>query len=779
MPEYVESIHTDDRALFQGAVDQAIRTERRFEMAFRIVTADGPKRVISDGAPEFDEAGRVVRLTGTTREWSGDSIASEPARTRPLQNDSAADLTTVHKLEQTLDQILTNLARVVPYDQASVLLIEAGAARIVRAAGRQAPASPDMISVRRPIQQTPHLLRAATTGRFVVIPDTKTELGLDNLADGSWVRSRVTVPLVVDEETIGFLTVENASPGAFEPDQLGHIEASASQVAMTLENARLLTGSRRSVRELAALNRIQASINSTLELEWVLQLTMQEVQDLFGVEKCSLMLLDEQTNELFFQVALGSLADRQIRFNVNQGIAGWVVRSGQPALVNDVRADPRWYAEPDSVTGFTTRSIMAHPRKTRDKVLGVIELINKIDGTFNARQMELLDSISNSVAGAIENARLFGELNKAYQEMARTQGLIVESRNTLRTLVDGIDDTILIVDRDLRTVALNRAAAAQVGLDPRLAVGKFCYEILDRSDRPCSECPVNVTLDTRKPTLINRSRTGPDGKPRDFELRTYPLENQDGGVDRVIEIARDVTEQRKMEATLVQSAKLAAVGELAAGVAHEINNPLTAVYGNAQMLLRALEPDDPRYQMAELIERTGLRASKVVRNLLDFSRQEDYQFVPLDLNATIEDALALIVHQLQRNHIRVTKNLCDDLPPVNASASHLQTIWTNLLINARDAMGEQAEGDIQITTRIGEDGQSVLASFTDDGPGIAERDLARIFEPFFTTKPRGRGSGLGLYVSYMIVAHHNGTMQVTSQLGQGTTFIVSLPIAAE
>jgi two-component system NtrC family sensor kinase len=290
---------------------------------------------------------------------------------------------------------------------------------------------------------------------------------------------------------------------------------------------------------------------------------------------------------------------------------------------------------------------------------------------------------------------------------------------------------------------------------------------------------VNVTVESGKPTSINRSRIGTDGKAREIELRTYPLENQDGVIDRVIEIARDITERRKMEATLVQSAKLAAVGELAAGVAHEINNPLTAVYGNAQMLLRALEPGDPRYQMAELIERTGLRASKVVRNLLDFSRQEDYQFAPLDLNATIEDALALIIHQLRRDNIRVTKTLRNDLPPVNASASHLQTVWTNLLINARDAIGEQSEGNIQVTTRIGEDRQSVLASFTDNGPGIAERDIARIFEPFFTTKPRGRGSGLGLYVSYMIVAHHNGIMHVTSQVGHGTTFIVSLPIALE
>ena len=194
------------------------------------------------------------------------------------------------------------------------------------------------------------------------------------------------------------------------------------------------------------------------------------------------------------------------------------------------------------------------------------------------------------------------------------------------------------------------------------------------------------------------------------------------------------------------------------------------------MLLRALEPEDARYQMAQLIERAGLRASKVVRNLLDFSRQEDYQFVPTDLNATIDDALSLILHQLQRDKIVVTKDLKDDLPLVSASTSHLQTVWTNLLINARDAIGEQRGGTIKIITRLSQDGHSIQALFTDNGPGIAEKDLPRIFEAFFTTKPRGRGSGLGLYVSYMIIAHHRGTMQVSSRMGDGTTFIANLPI---
>lgn len=700
----------------------------------------------------------------------------EPAGLIEALHDTAAVLTHISDLENVLDRILSNIGRVVPHDAASIMLIEGGAARIVRSTGFSERGLLSAEEARFDCERVRHLHQVIATREPVIVTDMKGEAGWSNLPEMRWIRSHMTAPIRVRGEIVGFINAESASKGAFSSTHARYLQVFADQAAVAIENGRLIVDSQRSIHELSALNRIQTSINSTLELDWVLQFAMREVQDLFGVEKCSLILLDEQTNQLFFQVALGTVPDQQVRFSVNQGIAGWVVRHGEPALVNDVQADARWYAQADSTTGFTTRSILALPLKTRDKVVGVIELINKLRGTFSQKDLQLLDSISNSIAGAIENARLFGELNKAYQEMARTQSLIIESRNTLRTLFDGIEDSICIVGQDLRIHALNQAAGAQVGLVPQRGVGKYCYEILDQSNQPCEHCPAAETFRTGKPVQVTQSRKERDGRPRQLEIRTYPLENPEGIVDRAIEIIRDVTEMRQMEDTLVQSAKLSAVGELAAGVAHEINNPLTAVYGNAQMLLRGLDAADPRYQMAQLIERAGLRASQVVRNLLDFSRQEDYEFSAIDLNSTIEDSLALVLHQLQRAQVQVAKSLQDDLPLISASPSHLQTVWTNLLINARDAIGDQPEGRIQIATRLSEDGQSAEAMFTDNGPGIAEKDLTRIFEPFFTTKPRGRGSGLGLYVSYMIVAHHRGAMEVTSRVGEGTTFVVRLPI---
>jgi two-component system NtrC family sensor kinase len=493
------------------------------------------------------------------------------------------------------------------------------------------------------------------------------------------------------------------------------------------------------------------------------------------------MLLDEQTHELAFKVSLGPGAEqaKEMRLAVNQGIAGWVAREGQPALVLDVRTDPRWYPDVDSHTGFVTQSILAVPLESKEKVIGVIEAINKVHGAFSAGDLQLLNSVSMVVTTAIENARLFGELSTAYQETTQSRAQILESRNTLRAIFDGINDSICIIDQNLEIKAINRAAAMIQGEEPQNLIGRNCHTVLCQSNGLCDDCPVTRAFRTGEPTSSIDRRIQKQGATRELEISTYPLKDAAGVVDRVIYIAQDVTEEHKMEATLLQSARLSAVGELAAGITHEIGNPLTAVIGNVQMLLEALEPSDPCYKMAQLIERAGLRMEKLVNNLLKFSRQEGYYFEPTDLNASIEDALSLIVYQLERDNIHVTKEFQADLPLISTSASHLQTVWINLLLNARDAIPKGKTGRIQIATRISKDRRSIEVLFIDNGSGITPEALSRIFDPFFTTKPQGKGTGLGLYISNVVIAHHHGTLQVQSQEGKGSTFVVTLPFESE
>jgi two-component system NtrC family sensor kinase len=356
------------------------------------------------------------------------------------------------------------------------------------------------------------------------------------------------------------------------------------------------------------------------------------------------------------------------------------------------------------------------------------------------------------------------------------QSQILQSRNTLRALFDNLQDEMYIVDRQYNVLAVNQAMSARVGSGPQTLVGRCCYRAIYGEASPCPSCLASaVFLSGAAQTQIIR-RLAERG-PEDVESSAYPVSSPEGAVTSAIVMNRDVTERRRIEATLFESAKLSAVGQLAASMAHEISNPLTVITGNVQYLLTEVGPDHPHFELLQLSERAARRANRVIRTLLDFSRQEAYEFVPTNLNTCIEDALSLVSYQLSRANITVVRQFGADLPSVVASASHLQTVWTNLLLNARDAMPRPTGGEIRIVTVLEQGGDMVRVDLTDTGQGIAPDHLSHIFEPFFTTKPVGKGTGLGLHVVHTIVERHVGRVAVSSHLGAGTTFSVWLPVS--
>jgi two-component system NtrC family sensor kinase len=239
---------------------------------------------------------------------------------------------------------------------------------------------------------------------------------------------------------------------------------------------------------------------------------------------------------------------------------------------------------------------------------------------------------------------------------------------------------------------------------------------------------------------------------------------------------QDRTEQRRLENSLLQAGKLAAIGQLAAGVAHEINNPLTAINVNAQILKMFIPSEGELYESVDLIARAGDRASSVVRSLLDFARQNQYSFEPGDVNHSLQQALQLVAYQLRAAHISVQQKLGADLPPVEASWEHLKSVWLNVLINARDALLPRPEPrEIEVVSRkTAEDEVQVLIA--DNGVGMTPAEVNHIFEPFYTTKDPGQGTGLGLATSQRIVHQHGGVIEVLSEPGKGTIFIVRLPL---
>ena len=246
---------------------------------------------------------------------------------------------------------------------------------------------------------------------------------------------------------------------------------------------------------------------------------------------------------------------------------------------------------------------------------------------------------------------------------------------------------------------------------------------------------------------------------------------------RVAELESLETEQRRAKEQLLITDRLASIGELASGLAHELNNPLTGVIGFSQLLLSKDLPDEVREDI-KIIYSEARRAADVMKNLLIFARKHPPVKQLVDINSVIEKVLALRAYEQKVENIQVFNRLAPDLPLTMADYFQLQQVFLNIIINAEHFMLEAHQrGTLTITTR--RVGNSIIASFTDDGPGIASEDLVHLFDPFFTTKEVGEGTGLGLSICHGIITEHNGLLYAESKPGKGATFVVELPVLAD
>ncbi len=341
-----------------------------------------------------------------------------------------------------------------------------------------------------------------------------------------------------------------------------------------------------------------------------------------------------------------------------------------------------------------------------------------------------------------------------------------------RTTFDAITDFVSIHDRDFRVVRVNKAFADLVGMKPQEIIGKHCYEIVHRAKQPVANCPHKLTIET------GRSATAEIYEPslgKYLEVTTSPIFNGKGELVATVHIARDITEHKKMDEQLMLTDRLASIGELASGIAHELNNPLTSVVGFSDLLLEKDVPDDIKEDLGT-INREAKRTAQVVRNLLTFARRHELAKQSVGINGIMQRVLEMRAYEHKVNNIQVNTHFAADLPEVLAAGSQLQQVFLNITINAEYFMFEAHQGGtLTVTTERA--GDIVKASIADDGPGIAKENLGQIFAPFFTTK--GQGTGLGLAVSKRIVEEHGGSIAVSNNVSGGVTFTITLPVHAE
>jgi two-component system, NtrC family, sensor kinase len=401
------------------------------------------------------------------------------------------------------------------------------------------------------------------------------------------------------------------------------------------------------------------------------------------------------------------------------------------------------------------------PCRIRERTVAVLGLGKTVDGDFlSSDDVELVQTIAGYVAVALDNAQLYSSLEQKALEIARLKDF---SEN----IVESLNVGVLAVDLGGIVESWNTRMEQLFGVSRQEAVGHRLRALLPEG--LASE--IAARKDDDQISGIYKHRLLHRGKWLTLNVSITPLVSKSGERIGRLLLFDDVTQRERMQEQMTQTEKLTSLGLLAAGVAHEVNTPLAVISNYIQMLAKQMPEGDPRQAIIEKIVKQTFRASEIVNNLLNFSRTGAAELADIDVNRVVEETLSLVAHPLKTSHIRIVKQLGDGLPTVRGSANKLQQVFLNLFLNARDAMPTGGMLEIRTSAHNG----SVEIEVADTGAGIPREHINRIFDPFFTTKTGGRGTGLGLSVSYGIIKEHAGKIDVRSTLGKGTSFHVEFP----
>lgn len=348
----------------------------------------------------------------------------------------------------------------------------------------------------------------------------------------------------------------------------------------------------------------------------------------------------------------------------------------------------------------------------------------------------------------------------------------VISEDFFRLVLDSIQDAIKIVDGELRIIFINRAAEKIVGRNREEIIGLRCYEIF-HNGKPCDPCIVEEVFSESRMFRDTREIIGSDGRRHIFEVTAFPVVGPDGEIERAVEISRDITYLKQLEQELVKREKLAMVGELAAGLAHEIRNPLSAIMASAKLLREHrddLSEEDYR-TLTETIEKESRRLEALLSDFMTFAKPKVPKPELMDLNQIVRDAVRVLKYDPEQLHgIEIIEELDPTLPPTMVDPYQIEQVFLNVLLNAVQAMRRGG----RLTLRSGKENGEIWFAISDTGIGIASEKMDKIFKPFFTDKPQG--TGLGLSIAQRIVEEHDGRIEVMSKPGRGSIFTIFLPI---
>jgi PAS domain S-box-containing protein len=505
-----------------------------------------------------------------------------------------------------------------------------------------------------------------------------------------------------------------------------------------------------------ALVRLSEDLNADLDLERTSERLLEGVGAALGLREMALFLPGEGGDFTPFRArGVPRIGEGRPRVAAGSALLARLAQ-GQPV---DVDAAPG-----DEGVGASSLAWF-FPCRVKGEVIAILGVGRK-DGLdpLNSEEVDTLKALAAQAATAIMNGRLFRSLHEKAEEL---RGLKEYNEN----IIESVDSGIVVLDLESRVVRWNRAMEALFGRARHDVLGRPLDAVFPGSFLEALRGALVLGHDEDVAHIYKLHLPAVDGRSLMVNVSVAPFQASPGERHGTILILDDVTARVRLEEQLQHAEKMASVGLLAAGVAHEVNTPLAGISSYTQLLRGQLEETDPRQQVLEKIERQSFRAAKIINSLLNFSRSSGTEFDRVDVNKVLGDVLSLVEHQLTGSKIRVRRELAPGLLPIRGNENRIQQVFFNLILNARDAMPSGG----WLTLRTYADADTVVAEIADTGHGIRREHIRRIYDPFFTTKGIGRGTGLGLSVSYGIVQEHGGAIFVDSTPGQGTTFQVALP----
>ncbi|WP_035100305.1 sensor histidine kinase [Aneurinibacillus terranovensis] len=520
--------------------------------------------------------------------------------------------------------------------------------------------------------------------------------------------------------------------------------------------------------QLEIINEVVKSFNVDMSLDDMLQNVAHKLRRILSFTRLSLSTLEkgELVISNVYPQKLTALPPGTVLEKENS--LYWKAIQGKKAVIYHISTTPEtdsMYTEEKVLRNFSISQLLLIPLFSKRQAIGVVSLGCSIPFTYDESDLAFLQQLADQLAVCIENARLYNEVLQGKKEWEKT--------------FSAVTDLLLYIDMDYTILRFNQAVSTFLRIPEEDIYGQKYYKLLYGSDFSYPICPLTESYQSQQTVYCQLTLVG----NRICDIFVYPVLDEENRMYGAILYIKDVTKKLHIEAQLIQSGKLAAIGEMAAGIAHELNNPLTAILGNTQLLLRDKETNSPEQQLLHSIFNCGKRCKSIIQNLLTFSRQDDYLFHECSLNLAVEQVLSLVSYQIEKNNIRIITEFEPDLHSIEGNQQQIEQIILNLLLNAKDALSETREENKIIVIRTGnkktEQGDLVFLQVQDNGCGIKEREMGEIFHPFFTTKELQKGTGLGLSVSLGIAKSHGGTIEVESKAGNGSTFTLLLPISGK